>query len=93
MPHKKNPILSENLTGLSRMVRSYVLPALENVALWHERDISHSSVERIILPDSTTLMDYMLNNQIDFSHGYVVKVDGKKRTKIEVGSRTAAAGY
>ena len=64
MPHKKNPILSENLTGLSRMVRSYVTPALENIALWHERDISHSSVERIIIPDSTTLMDYMLNKMI-----------------------------
>ena len=48
MPHKKNPILSENLTGLARMVRSYVVPALENIALWHERDISHSSVERNI---------------------------------------------
>jgi adenylosuccinate lyase len=64
MPHKKNPILSENLTGLARMVRSAVIPALENIALWHERDISHSSVERIIIPDSTTLMDYMLDKMI-----------------------------
>ena len=54
MPHKKNPILSENLTGLSRMVRSAVIPALENIALWHERDISHSSVERNIGPVSYT---------------------------------------
>ena len=61
MPHKKNPILSENLTGLSRMVRSYVIPALENVSLWHERDISHSSVERNIGPDSTITLDFALN--------------------------------
>ena len=60
MPHKKNPILSENLTGLSRMVRSYVLPALENISLWHERDISHSSVERNIGPDSTITLDFAL---------------------------------
>ncbi|BCR36213.1 adenylosuccinate lyase [Mariniplasma anaerobium] len=61
MPHKKNPISSENITGLSRILRGYTIPALENIALWHERDISHSSVERIILVDSTTLIDYMLN--------------------------------
>jgi len=61
MPHKKNPILSENLTGLARMVRSYVLPALENISLWHERDISHSSVERNIGPDSTITLDFALN--------------------------------
>ncbi len=61
MPHKKNPILSENLTGLSRMVRSYVTPSLENISLWHERDISHSSVERNIGPDSTVTLDFALN--------------------------------
>ena len=61
MPHKKNPILSENLTGLARLVRSSVIPALENVALWHERDISHSSVERNIGPDSTITLDFALN--------------------------------
>ena len=60
MPHKKNPILSENLTGLARLVRSYVLPSLENVALWHERDISHSAVERNIGPDSTIALDFAL---------------------------------
>ena len=60
MPHKKNPILSENLTGLARLVRSAVVPALENVALWHERDISHSSVERNIGPDSTITLDFAL---------------------------------
>src|SRR5216684_7512586 len=60
MPHKRNPILTENLTGLARLVRSAVTPALENVALWHERDISHSSVERGIAPDATTLLDFAL---------------------------------
>src|ERR1700749_3039383 len=60
MPHKRNPVLSENLTGLSRMVRAYVTPALENVALWHERDISHSSVERMIGPDATITLDFAL---------------------------------
>ena len=60
MPHKKNPILSENLTGLARLIRSNVIPALENVALWHERDISHSAVERNIGPDSTTALDFSL---------------------------------
>ncbi len=61
MPHKKNPIVSENITGLTRVLRGYMLSAYENIALWHERDISHSSVERIILPDATTLIDYMFN--------------------------------
>ncbi len=61
MPHKRNPILSENLTGLSRVIRSMVIPAMENIALWHERDISHSSVERFILPDAFVTADFMLN--------------------------------
>jgi len=61
MPHKKNPILSENLTGLARLIRSSVVPALENVALWHERDISHSAVERNIGPDATIALDFALN--------------------------------
>ena len=60
MPHKRNPILAENLTGLARMVRAYALPAMENVALWHERDISHSSVERMIGPDATVTLDFAL---------------------------------
>ena len=60
MPHKRNPVLTENLTGLARMVRGYVTPALENVALWHERDISHSSVERMIGPDATVTLDFAL---------------------------------
>ncbi len=61
MPHKRNPVLTENITGLARMVRSYALPAMENVALWHERDISHSSVERMIGPDATVTLDFALN--------------------------------
>ena len=61
MPHKRNPVLSENLTGLSRVIRSAVIPALENVVTWHERDISHSSVERFIAPDATTTLDFALN--------------------------------
>ncbi len=61
MPHKRNPVLTENLTGLARMIRSAVIPALENVALWHERDISHSSVERMIGPDATITLDFALN--------------------------------
>jgi adenylosuccinate lyase len=61
MPHKRNPVLSENLTGLARLVRGMVIPALENVALWHERDISHSSVERMIGPDATVTLDFALN--------------------------------
>lgn len=60
MPHKRNPVLTENLTGLARMVRSYALPAMENVALWHERDISHSSVERYVGPDATITLDFAL---------------------------------
>jgi adenylosuccinate lyase len=60
MPHKRNPVLTENLTGQARMIRAYALPALENVALWHERDISHSSVERFIGPDATITLDFAL---------------------------------
>jgi adenylosuccinate lyase len=72
MPHKKNPILSENLTGLARLLRGYVVPALENVALWHERDISHSSVERMIAPDATALADFMLRRAATLVDGLVV---------------------
>ncbi|HEX9104613.1 MAG TPA: adenylosuccinate lyase, partial [Polyangia bacterium] len=72
MPHKKNPILSENLTGLARMLRGFVVPALEDVALWHERDISHSSVERMIAPDATALADFMLRRAAGLVDGLVV---------------------
>ena len=68
MPHKRNPVKSENLCGLARVLRGYAVTALENIALWHERDISHSSAERIIISDSTTLLDYMLE-RIDFIVG------------------------
>ena len=60
MPHKRNPVLTENLTGLARMIRAYAMPAMENVVLWHERDISHSSVERMIGPDATVTLDFAL---------------------------------
>ncbi len=72
MPHKRNPILSENLTGLARLVRGYALPALENVALWHERDISHSSVERNIGPDATVTLDFALGRLIGLIKNLVV---------------------
>ena len=72
MPHKKNPILSENLTGLARMIRSYVVPALENIALWHERDISHSSVERNIGPDANITIDFALYRLADILNNMVV---------------------
>ena len=71
MPHKRNPVASENISGLARVVRANALAAMENVALWHERDISHSSVERIILPDSTILIDYMLNRFAGVIEGLV----------------------
>ncbi len=61
MPHKRNPIGSENMTGLARVIRGYMMTAYENVPLWHERDISHSSAERVILPDATIALNYMLN--------------------------------
>ncbi len=72
MPHKRNPITGERLSGLARVLRGNAVAALENVALWHERDISHSSVERIILPDSCTLLDYMLVKLRDLVAGLVV---------------------
>jgi adenylosuccinate lyase len=75
MPHKKNPIGAENVTGLARLVRSNCLAALENMALWHERDISHSSVERVIGPDSTILVNYMLNRLSGIISGLVVRPD------------------
>jgi len=79
MPHKRNPILSENLCGLARVVRSAVTPALEDVALWHERDISHSSVERMIAPDATTTLGFMLERASSLVEGLVVYPDRMKR--------------
>ena len=79
MPHKRNPIVSENLCGLARLVRANSLAAMENVALWHERDISHSSVERVIMPDSTILIDYMLAKVTDLIERLVVYPDRMRR--------------
>jgi adenylosuccinate lyase len=79
MPHKRNPVLSENLTGLARMVRAYAMPAMENVALWHERDISHSSVERMIGPDATITLDFALNRLAGLIEQLVVYPENMKR--------------
>jgi adenylosuccinate lyase len=75
MPHKKNPISAENLCGLARLLRSSVSAACENIPLWHERDISHSSVERVIMPDATTLADYMVQRAAKLVGGLSVRVD------------------
>src|SRR5438132_11746149 len=75
MPHKRNPVLSENVSGLARLVRGYALAALENIALWHERDISHSSVERVIAPDATIVMDFMLTRLAAVVEGLEVHAD------------------
>lgn len=85
MPHKRNPVLSENLTGLARMVRSYVTPALENVALWHERDISHSSVERMIAPDATVTLDFALNRLVGLVEKLVVYPQNMQRNLDQLG--------
>jgi adenylosuccinate lyase len=79
MPHKKNPIGSENLSGLARLVRSYCIAAMEDIPLWHERDISHSSVERVIAPDSTVLVDFMLNRLARMIKNLVVNRDAMAR--------------
>ena len=79
MPHKRNPITGERLTGLARVLRGNALAALENVALWHERDISHSSVERIIFPDSCTLLDYMLATLKKLTEGLIIYSENMKR--------------
>jgi len=78
MPHKRNPVLTENLTGLARMVRAYVMPAMENVALWHERDISHSSVERFIGPDATITLDFALVRAAGVIEKLIVRADRMK---------------
>lgn len=79
MPHKRNPVLTENLTGLARLIRSSVIPAMENVALWHERDISHSSVERVIAPDATMLTDFALNRMAGVIENLLVYPDRMKQ--------------
>jgi adenylosuccinate lyase len=85
MPHKRNPVLSENLTGLARMVRAYVTPALENVALWHERDISHSSVERMIGPDATVTLDFALHRLAGLIDKLVVYPENMKKNLDRLG--------
>jgi len=85
MPHKRNPVLSENLTGLARMVRAYVTPALENVALWHERDISHSSVERMIGPDATVTLDFALSRLAGIIDKLVVYPENMKKNLDRLG--------
>ena len=85
MPHKRNPVLTENLTGLARMVRSYALPAMENVALWHERDISHSSVERMIGPDATITLDFALNRLAGVIEKLVVYPENMKKNLDRLG--------
>jgi adenylosuccinate lyase len=83
MPHKRNPIKSEQVVGLARVLRGNAIPALEDVALWHERDISHSSVERVILPDSTTLLDHLQRRVIALVQGMVVDT-GRMRENLEL---------
>jgi adenylosuccinate lyase len=80
MPHKRNPVKSENVCGLARVLRGYAVTALEDVALWHERDISHSSAERIIIPDGTTLLDYMFDRVNFILSGLIVHPENMKRS-------------
>ena len=90
MPHKKNPISAENLCGLSRLLRSHCAAALEDIGLWHERDISHSSVERVILPDATTLADYMVQRAARLVRGLVVRSDRMARNLAQGGGLYAS---
>jgi adenylosuccinate lyase len=85
MPHKRNPVLSENITGLARMVRAYALPAMENVALWHERDISHSSVERMIGPDATVTLDFALVRMAQIVENLVIYPENMGRNLNRLG--------
>ena len=83
MPHKRNPIVCERITGIARLLRGYAQTGLENVALWHERDISHSSVERVALPDATILLDYAQHLAIRVVEGMVVHAD-RMRANLEL---------
>ena len=85
MPHKRNPVLTENLTGLARVVRAAVIPALENVALWHERDISHSSVERMLAPDATVTLDFALNRLAGVIEKLLVYPDAMAKNLDQLG--------
>jgi len=92
MPHKRNPISSENLTGAARLLRSHAQAALENIALWHERDISHSSVERVILPDAMILLDYALHRLTGVLDGLVVN-ESKVTANLESAGRLSYSGH
>lgn len=85
MPHKRNPITCERISGLARVLRGNAMASLENVALWHERDISHSSVERVILPDSTTLLDYMLRLMTDIIDKLLIYPDAMQANMNKTG--------
>src|SRR4029077_4530389 len=85
MPHKRNPILTENLCGLARLVRGYAIVSLENVALWHERDISHSSVERVIAPDATIVLDFMFARLAGVVAGLDVRPEAMERNLDRLG--------
>ncbi|WP_104625219.1 adenylosuccinate lyase [Helicobacter felis] len=85
MPHKRNPVLSENITGLARMIRAYAIPMMENVALWHERDISHSSVERFVLPDAFITLDFLLHRLTNLLKDLVVYPENMRRNLERTG--------
>src|SRR6185295_15013978 len=85
MPHKRNPILMENLCGIARLLRGYALAAFENMALWHERDISHSSVERVIGPDATIAVDFMLDRMTGVIRGLEVRADVMRANLARMG--------
>src|SRR5262245_65163234 len=85
MPHKRSPVGSANFSGLARIVRSYCLPAMENVALWHERDISHSSVERMIGPDATVTLDFILQRMTDLIDQLVIYPENMARNLARLG--------
>ena len=85
MPHKRNPVLTENLCGLARLVRSAVTPTFENVALWHERDISHSSVERVVAPDATVNLDFALHRLSNVIENLVVYEDAMRQNLNKLG--------
>ena len=92
MPHKRNPVLSENITGLARLIRSMALPAMEDVALWHERDISHSSVERMIGPDATIALDFALNRLAGLIENLLVYPDAMQKTLDRLGGLVHSQG-
>ena len=85
MPHKRNPILSENLTGIARYIRSNIIPSMENISLWHERDMSHSSVERIIAPDTTIAMDFALSRLSNLIKNLIIYPKNMKKNLDKLG--------